>query len=471
MNREIPAAIEVEKHILGAALLAPEELDFLAAALSAEDFYSPRHAALFRALVDLHTSGAEISLPGLLHALKASGRLQDAGGEAYAWEISTEIASGAGLAHHVQIVKDMAARRRLIRALSESLEAAYDGAKPYQEVQEHAEAAVMGVGDARKSGPKLRTMGQVLASASREWEAVAKGKPGGLLSKVAPLDGLTLGFRPGKLYVLAARPGLGKSMLALQAAAQCGAPVTIYSLEMLAEEQSERMISQETDMNSDSLRSPGVLQTRQKELSEVLLRLKGLPITWCDEPVTPAQILAQSRRMKKAQGLGMVIVDYLQLLKVAGKFERRDLEVGAASKALKAMAMKLQIPVLAIASLSRKSEERTDKRPMLSDLKDSGEIESDADAVMFLYREANYSTDAKKRFPNVTELIMPKNRGGKTGRALMEFDGAHAKFYPLQQESTRQYLDFIEGKRNDTQGQSGNFAQVPGRHPDPFYTR
>lgn len=471
MNREIPANVDLEKHILGAALLFPEEMDFLAAALPAEDFYSPRHAAIYRALADLHATGAELSLPGLLHALKASGRLSDAGGEGYVWEVSGEPASGAGLAHHVQIVKDLAARRRLIRVLGEGLEAAFDLAKPYQEVQEHAETTVMGVGDSRKSGPKLRTMGQVIASASKEWEAIAKGQPGGLMTRITPLDDLTLGLRPGKFYVLAARPGVGKSMLALQAAAQSGAPATIYSLEMLAEEQAERMISQESDMNSDSLRSPGVLQVRQKELMDVLSKLKGLPITWCDEPVTPAQIMSQSRRAKKANRLGLVVVDYLQLLKVAGKFERRDLEVGAASKALKTLAMKLHIPVLAIASLSRKCEERTDKRPMLSDLKDSGEIESDADAVIFLYRDSIYNPEAKKRFPNVTEIIMPKNRGGKTGRALMDFDGAHSKFYPLHPESARQYLDFIEGRNNDQQNSPAYSPKVPGGHPDPFFRR
>ena len=471
MTREIPASVEVEKHILGAALLFPDELDFLTATLSAEDFYSPRHAALYRVLLDLHAKGAEPSPQGVIHALAASGGLQDEGMEDYVWTVATEVASGAGLAHHVQIVKDLAARRRLIRTLSECMDLAYNGAKPYAEVQEHAEAAVMGVGDSRKTGPKLRTMGQVLASAAKEWEAVAKGKPGGLLTKVAPVDGLTLGLRPGKLYVLAARPGLGKSMLALQMAAQCGAPVTIYSLEMLAEEQSERMISQESDMNSDSLRSSSVLQVRQKELMDVMLKLKGLPIHWCDEPVTPAQIMAQSRRSLKSGGLGLVVVDYLQLLKVAGKFERRDLEVGATSKALKAMAMKLHIPVLAIASLSRKCEERTDKRPMLSDLKDSGEIESDADTVMFLYRDSIYNNEAKKKFPNVTEIIMPKNRGGKTGRALADFDGAHAKFYALEQNASRQYLDFIEGKQNDSQAQSGNTSKVPRGHTDPFFGR
>lgn len=469
MTREIPAALEIERHILGAAILFPEEMDFLTTALTPEDFYSPRNGAIFQALGSLHASGAELSIEGLLYTLTASGRLQDAGGEGYVWGVATEVASGAGLAHHVQIVKDLSARRRLIHTLSECLDQAYNAPKPFAEVQEHAEAAVMGVGDSRKSGPRLRNMGQVLASASREWEAIAKGQPGGLMSKIAPLDGLTLGFRPGKLYVLAARPGLGKSMLALQAAAQCGAPVTIYSLEMLAEEQSERMISQESDLNSDSLRSPNVLRVKQKELMDVMVKLKGLPITWCDEPVTPAQIMAQSRRAKKSGGLGMVVVDYLQLLKVAGKFERRDLEVGAASKALKAMAMKLHIPVLAIASLSRKSEDRTDKRPVLSDLKDSGEIESDADTVMFLYRESIHNTEAKKRFPNVTELIMPKNRGGKTGRAVMDFDGAHAKFYELHPNSTAEYLRFLEGKSNDQEAKPRNTAQVSGYNSHPFF--
>lgn len=444
--RETPADFALERHVIGAALLSPENLGQAVGLLTEDDFFIPRHAAFYRAMRELQAKGVEFGLEGLLHVLQASGRLQD-GDEGALWEISGEVLVDTGFSHNLQLLRDLSARRRLIHSLGTSLESAYDLGKPFQEVQEQAEAAVLAVGESRKSGPRLRTMGQVLGSASKEWQAVAQGQPGGLLSRIEPLDALLLGFRPGKFYVLAARPGLGKSMLALQVMAQCGQPAAGYSLEMLAEEQAERMISQESDMNSDSLRSPNVLMTRQKELAAVVSKLAALPITWVDEAVTPAQILAQCRRLKKANGLGLVVVDYLQLMKAPGKFDRRDLEVGAVSKALKAMAMKLHIPVLAIASLSRRPEERTDKRPLLSDLKESGEIESDADAVMFLYRESDYNPEAKRRFPNVTELTLAKNRGGKKGRVLLEFDGAHSKFYALHQESTREYLEFIEGKR------------------------
>jgi replicative DNA helicase len=282
------------------------------------------------------------------------------------------------------------------------------------------------------------------------------------MSKIGPVDDLLLGFRPGKLYILAARPGLGKSMLALQIATQCGQQVANYSMEMLATEQVERMVSQECDLNSENLRSETVLLAKGKLLADVVVKLGKLPIWFCDEsPITPAQILSQCRRLKKKSGLGLIVVDYLQLIKGIGKFERRDLEVGSISKALKSISMKLEVPVLTIASLSRKPEERTDKRPLLSDLRESGDIESDADCVMFLYRESDYNNEAKKLFPNVTELIVSKNRGGKKGRSILNFDGAHSKFYPLHQIDTTGYLNFLDPKKvnHDQQARNGGSSK------------
>ncbi len=471
MIRQAPASTEVEKHIIGGAFLFPESLALIAERLQPEDFFSERHAVIFEAMRDLHASGTWFDLQGLAHVLSASGKLQAAGGEAYLMEISAEVVSDAGMEHHIGIIRDLAARRRLIRALGDNLESAYDLTRTTLEVQEKAEADVLAVAESQRQGPQLKSMRTVLRAAAEQWESVANGKPGGLMSRIQPVDDLLLGFRPGKVYILAARPGLGKSMLALQVATQCGETVASYSQEMLATEQAERMISQVSDLNADSLRSANILLNQAPALAAAVKQLEPLAIWFCDEnPITPAQILSQCRRLKKKRGLGLIVVDYLQLIKGVGKFERRDLEVGHISKFLKSIAMKLEIPVLCIASLSRRPEERTDKRPLLSDLRESGDIESDADVVMFLYRESDYNAQAKKDFPNVTELIVSKNRGGKKGRSILNFDGAHSKFYALHQADQDRYLKFLEGKAPNDQAQAhpGNSRQVRYQAPDPW---
>jgi len=469
--RETPNAVEVEKHVIGGAMLDPESLSLILEKLNPEDFYLERHRVIFEAMATFSTDAHTFGLVGLFQVLTDSGRLKEAGGNEYLMEISAEVASSAGMDNHIQMLRSASSRRKLIRVLGESLELAYNLTKTTPEVLEQAEAAILSIGETRSNTPQLKPMSAVLRAASRDWHDVAMGKPGGLMSNIGPVDDLLLGFRPGKTYILAARPGLGKSMLALQIAVQCGQPAAHYSLEMLATEQAERMISQECDLNSDSLRSQAVLLAKGKLLAETITKLGHLPIWFCDEsPITPAQILSQCRRLKKKHGLGLIVVDYLQLIKGVGKFERRDLEVGSISKFLKSIAMKLEVPVITIASLSRKSEERTDKRPIMSDLRESGDIESDADCVMFLYREADYSNEAKKHFPNVTELIVAKNRGGKKGRSILNFDGAHSKFYGLHQVDTVNYLNLIDPSKkvsNDSQARySGNPKKVSGQNSD-----
>lgn len=442
-----PQAVEVEKHVLGAALLDPEPQALVLERLTAEDFWLARHTVIYEALRAAQARGVFMDVLGLAEALQASGRLAEAGGDAYLLEVSAECVTWANLDLHVATLQSHAARRRLIAAANQALELAYDQTQPIREVQDQAEAAILAAGDVKGRAAELKPMSMVLQAAVANWKAIADGKSGGLLSNFAPLDDLFLGFRPGKLYILAARPGLGKSMLALQIAKQCGQPVAHYSLEMLAVEQLERMISQVSELNSESLQSKNILLAKAKMLAEAVETVRKYPIWFCDEPpITPANILSQCRRMKKKRGLGIIMADYLQLIKGVGKFERRDLEVGAVSAFLKGITMKLEVPILAIASLSRKNEERTDKRPILSDLRESGSIESDADGVIFLYREADYNPKAREHFANVTEIIVPKNRGGRTGRSLAVFDGAHSAFHPLEQGAARAYLDFIKEK-------------------------
>lgn len=462
-----PQAPEVEEHVIGGALLSRDTQALVVERLNESDFYAPRHQVIFGALQTAQARGEFLDALTLLESLRASKRLEEAGGEGYILQIVHEVVSDANVDLYIPQLQEHAARRRVIAAATQALEMAYDLTKPIREVHDQAEAAILQAGDVKGRASELKPMSMVIRQAAENWKAVAHGASGGLLTHVKPLDDIFLGLRPGKLYVLAARPGLGKSMLALQVAKQCGQPVAHYSLEMLAVEQLERMISQVSTLNSESLQSKTVLMAKTEELKNAIDTVGKYPIWFCDEPpITPANILSQCRRMKKKKGLGLIVADYLQLIKGVGKFERRDLEVGAVSSFLKGITMKLGVPILSIASLSRKNEERTDKRPILSDLRESGSIESDADGVIFLYREADYNPKAKERFANVTEIIVPKNRGGRTGRSLAYFDGAKSMFYPLEQQDAKAYLEFTgqKGSHDSAQTHTGNHSEVRGKN-------
>jgi replicative DNA helicase len=467
MNFRIPPqALAEEKHVIGAALVDRDAQALAVERLTEADFYLDRHLAIFEALQAAQARGESLDGLTLTRALQASGKLAQAGGEAYLIEIAAEVVSAANVDLHIATLQEVAARRKLIAAATQCLELAYSSTKPIREIQNEAEAAILIAGETRGRASELKPMSMVIRQAAENWQAVADGRPSGLLSNFKPLDDIFLGFRPGKLYVLAARPGLGKSMLALQVAKQCEARVAHYSLEMLAVEQLERMVSQVSTLNSESLQSKAVLLAKARELKEAIETVGKYPIWFCDEPpITPANILAQCRRMKKKKGLGLIVADYLQLIKGIGKFERRDLEVGSVSSFLKGITMKLEVPILAIASLSRKNEDRTDKRPILSDLRESGSIESDADGVIFLYREADYNAKAREHFANVTEIIVPKNRGGRTGRSLAYFDGAKSLFYPLDQQAAKAYMEFIgqKGANDSPQRNASHPRQVSGK--------
>jgi replicative DNA helicase len=463
--RTPPQAVDVEKHVIGAAFLNPDAQAMVLERLTEDDFYLEKHAVIFRTLQE--AKGTFLDLTGIIEALRVSKRLEQIGGDAYILDIDNSVIHDANTDLHIGILQGHTARRRIIRASTDAIEAAYDLSIPAKDAQEKAEAGILQAGDVKGRASELKPMSMVLRQAIEGWQSIAKGEPGGLLSHFKPLDEIFLGFRPGKLYILAARPGLGKSMLALQIAKQCGAPVAHYSLEMLAKEQLERMISQVCDLNSESLQSKNILEHKWPVLEVAIQSVRHLPIWFCDEPpITPANILSQCRRMKKKKGLGLIVADYLQLIKGIGKFERRDLEVGSVSSFLKGITMKLEVPIIAIASLSRKNEERQDKRPILSDLRESGSIESDADGVIFLYREADYNAKARELFPDITEIIVPKNRGGRTGRSLAIFDGAHSTFYPVDAAKAKEYMEFLKKGTNDTPKRASNSSQISRANAD-----
>lgn len=462
INRTIPKDENLEKYIIGQVMLDTECLDEVLNTAKDEDFWDPKNCAIIGVLRAFRLKGVSLDILGLVNASNGLLGMEKGFWEAYAREICSDVVSTANLTVHLRALLDMSIKRKLIAVLGDSLENVYASKEETSDILNATESAILSVRDNYQKSGGLKSMAEVLSEASKGWQEIVEGVDLGVKTGIKGIDNILKGLRPGKNYVLAARPGLGKSMLALQFASQSGVPVAHYSLEMLANEQVERMISQECDLNSESLQSRNVIMSKAAMLKDAVSKLKNLPIQFCDSsPITPMDILGQCRRMKKNGGLGLIIVDYLQLVSGIGKFERRDLEVGFISKFLKRISMELQVPVLSIASLSRRPEERQDKRPMLSDLRESGSLESDADCVMFLYRESDYNKEIGNDFPNATEFIVAKNRGGQKGYAVLNFDGAHSKFYDMELDGIKNYLNAVKGGDNGKQKTYGNQNPVP----------
>lgn len=454
MMRVPPHSLDLEKHVIGAALLENDACLAMIERLRESDFYDPRHQAIFRAATALSGAGVTIDALVVSEALKAAQTAENL--DSVLLDIGAEVVSASQVGEHIKKVKDLAMRREAIAAAGRMLDAAWDGAKPVSEVIEGIQSQAMTLGDAAADESGLKPMREVLTSAWKEWHAAASGKIVGVKTGISDLDSILGAFRPGTLNVIAARPGFGKSMLALQIAQTCGLPAALYTLEMTAEEQVERMMSTEVEgLTAEGLRSDAVLKAKSHQITEAVKKIAQSPIQMNDVTSTSLnQISSQCRRMKRKHGLGLIIVDYLQLVLVEGRGDSRVKEVGQISKGLKRIANDLRVPVIAIASLSRECEKRDDKRPILADLRESGEIESDAHAVIFLYRHSEYvqSFAEDERLRNVTEIIVKKNRGGKKGIVPTVFDGLRARFYPVAFSDKAFYADALKKKKENTNG-------------------
>lgn len=447
-----PQAIEVEKHVIGALLLDEEAIGIAAGILGTQDFYSEKHAILFDAITWLLSKRITPDLLTVSEELRRRRRFEDIGGDSYLLEISSEVVSSANVAAHCQIVKDKSLLRAVIKAATRSLEAAYrDQENPSQLIQ-NVQTEAFRLGDlTRGRAEGLVSMHDGLSIYAKELEKREAGENDRTYLGIGPIDDVLMGLQKGGVYLLAARPGLGKSALALQASISCGKPVPNFSMEMRRSENYERMMAQiDPALNSNGLSTPAQITAKRAQIAKAFAELAKYQTHISQSTrVTTDSIYSQSMKMKREFGdLGFILVDYLQLVKAKRPGNRRDLEVGEISGDLKEIGDILDVPILAVASLSRESEKRDDKRPIESDLRDAGQLESDAHGIVFIYRHSKYSPSTAKdpKVKNVTEILIRKNRGGGTGRVLLEFNGARSKFYALTPEDQRYYWNHLEGK-------------------------
>ena len=438
-----PQDLEAEKAVIGAMLVSETAVSAVAERLTAEDFYSEVHRIIYGAMTRLYARGEPIDQLTLTNELRSVGEFDKVGGRAYVFQIVESVPTAANAARYADIVRGKALLRDIIDVGSRITEDAFGEPEDVSKALDAAEQLIYGVSN-RTLREHLAPVSELAPGALEMIQRLyeAEGEVTGVETGFEDLDRLTTGFHKSDLVILAARPAMGKTALALNAiwyaAGQKGMPVAIFSLEMSKEQLVQRLISQTTRIPAQALRSGNVKAEDWPKLVRGVAEVSRAPV-WIDDTagVTLMEIRAKVRRLSsqlKARGeppLALVVVDYLQLM-IGGqgnRSENRQQEIAEISRGLKVLARDLDVPVLAIAQLSRAVEQRHDKRPLLSDLRDSGAIEQDADMVMFLYRDEYYNSDSDDK--GVAEIIVGKHRNGPTGKVQLAWMEQYTKFASL----------------------------------------
>ncbi len=431
-DRIPPQNLEAEQSVLGAVLLDREAAERCVEILRPDDFYREAHRRMFEAVVALVSRHEAVDVITVAEELGRAGQLEAAGGLTYLSDLTAAVPTTANAPQYARIVADKAMLRELLRAAADITEAVYLGDDDPDGALDQAESRIFRIAESRRSGRSFQPLKDVLmrAFASLEQLYEHKGEVIGTPTGLAELDRLTTGFHPAELIVLAARPSQGKTALALNiglTAAMRGAPVGFFSLEMAAEQLALRLLCMAAGVASERVRSGFLGEEDWPKLGHALGRLADAPIFIDDTPnMSVMDLRARSRRMRAECGVSLLIVDYLQLMHTRGRAESRQQEIAEISRSLKALARELEVPVLALSQLSRAVEARESRRPQLSDLRESGAIEQDADVVIFIYQDPKLAEDPSRRYE--MELIVAKQRNGPTGPVPVIFQRQLGRF-------------------------------------------
>lgn len=432
-----PHSEEAEQSVLGSMMMDREAVNTAVENLSPGDFYNVRHSEIFDAMADLYYANRDIDLVTVKDQLQTKGKLEAAGDMRYLTEIAAAVPSSVHIKNYVQIVKEKALYRRFIALGNQILASGYSTDTPIEALSEDVEKKVFGILQNRGS-EDFTHIRDVLMQSFDDIEALAKnnGEIIGVPTGFVDLDYKTAGLHPSDLILVGARPSMGKTAFGLNvvqyAAVRKHKTCAVFSLEMSKVQVVNRMLSCESGVEAEKLRT-GKLEERDWErLAEALAPLSEAPIYIDDTAgITMSEIRSKCRKLKLEHGLDLIMLDYLQLVSGGARAsENRQLEISEISRGLKALAREMDCPVLALSQLSRALEARADHRPMLSDLRESGAIEQDADLVMFLYRDEYYHPDTEDK--NIAEIIVAKQRNGSTGTVKLAYLGQYTKFANLQ---------------------------------------
>ncbi|MAG21447.1 MAG: replicative DNA helicase [Candidatus Marinimicrobia bacterium] len=427
-----PQAIEAEQAVLGAMLSSKEAVSRAMEILAPESFYKDAHAKIFKCMLNLFNSGDPVDAISVVDNLKKGKDLEAVGGAYYITGLSESVPTTANIDHYARIVLEKASLRGLIDAAAELSQRAYNDRENIEELLDTAEQKIFAISQNRLRGG-FEQLNPVLQQAFEELDRIHQ-KPGsvtGVPSGLMDLDELTSGFQDSELIVVAGRPGMGKTSLAMtigrNAAVDHGIPVGIFSLEMSNNQLALRLLCAEARVDSHLVRTGKLPKQQWKNLSLSVGTLAEAPIYLDDTPaIGITEIRAKSRRLKAEKDVKLIIIDYLQLMRGPYGSESRQQEISTISRSLKSLAKEIEVPVIALSQLSRAPESRSDHRPQLSDLRESGAIEQDADVVMFLYRQWMYTRDEEDR--RKAQILLAKQRNGPTGTVETIFVDRYAKF-------------------------------------------
>jgi replicative DNA helicase len=432
ITRVPPQNIEAEVAVLGSMLLDKDAASEVVTLLRAEDFYRTAHAVLFEAMVRVYDEKASIDLVVLRDDLSQRDQLEKVGGEDYIAYLANAVPSAANAEHYAGIVRDHALKRDIITKAHEMVKEAYESSTDAREILDHAETMLFGLNrEDGTSGPS--SISEVLKDTMAGIDRTQQGHLTGVPTGFFELDDITCGLQPGELVVVAGRPSMGKTTFSLNlaeyAALEENAPVAIFSLEMAKKQLVQNMLCSRARVNAHSVRKGILAEAEWNSITQTLGPLSESPIFIDDTPaLTPTQLRAKARRLKARYGIKLIIADYLQLME-APRAENRQQEISVISRSFKALARELNLPIIAISQLNRSVDAREDHRPRMSDLRESGAIEQDADLIMFLFREEYYEQREDNR--NLAELIVAKQRNGPTGVVKLMFEARWMRFENL----------------------------------------
>jgi len=436
-----PSSMEAEVSVLGAMLQDSNAVLRASEQLKAEDFHHPEHREIFSVMAELNTRQRPIDLVTVQEELARRGTLDGVGGAAYLMKINRDVPTTANVQAYIDIVLEKSILRRLIEACQQISRESYTQEKPVREVLTLAEKKIFDIVMNRREGEALKPLGDVLGKTLEIIETLdkQKGEIAGVPTGFIDLDNLLTGLHEGELIVVGARPAMGKTSFAMNvaefASVNKGMTTAVFTLEMPREQIAMRMLCSQARVDMQRVRRGTLRDDDWMKLAQALGPLSAAPMYIDDtSAITPSQLRSRCRRLIMDKGkLDLVVVDYLGLMRSDGRAENRQLEVSEISRQLKAIALELKVPIVACAQLSRANKDRIDKRPVLSDLRDSGSIEQDADVVMFLHREEYYNRDTEDK--NIGEVIVSKQRSGPVGTVKLAWLSEYTTFANLARET------------------------------------
>lgn len=438
LDRVPPQSLEAEQAVLGAMLIEREAISKVAEFLRKEDFYREAHRLIYNAALELFNKNEAVDLVTITEFLRKDDKLESAGGISYITSLANSVPTAANVVYHAKIVEEKSLLRQLINAATNIAGMGYEASEEVSEILDSAEKMILDVSN-RKGGKEFTPIKSIIFDAFDRIQSLYESKGGltGLPTGFKDLDRLTSGLQPSDLILVAARPSMGKTAFVLNIASHVAIrekkTVAFFSLEMSKEQLVQRMLCAEAPIDSQRLRVGDLEGKDWQKLVNAADRLSAAGIFIDDTPgITVMEMRSKARRLKIEHDLQLIIIDYLQLMQGSGKSknsENRQQEISEISRSLKGLARELGVPVIALSQLSRSVESRQIKKPMLSDLRESGSLEQDADIVAFLYREDYYNPDTEKK--NITEVIIAKHRNGPVDTVQLFFHKQFTKFADL----------------------------------------